>query len=239
MNCWTWVVGLRAELRPRRPALRPSTSALLQLPRAAFFSTTSALTAAFAGALAFAPAAFSGAASDLGDRRPAATAAVEPGRGARGVMPATAAATPNETRTSRLAGSIAWLASRIRHCHRAAGPRSSRLKYSSSPARNSSGSDGPGLAGRLRDAAVLADLLLVDAAAEQGQGRVLGRAAAAAARARAAAAAALGVDPLRLEQQLDRLGLRGDRRARRSRAGRGSRSPRPSPSATWPSRPIS
>ena len=90
-------------------------------------------------------------------------------------------------------------------------PRSRRLKYSSRPARNSSAAR-PGIAGGLRNAVVFADFLVVDAAAEQGQGRIVRRAAAAAAGIRAAAAAALRIDALRLQQQLDGFGLGGDGR---------------------------
>ena len=107
--------------------------------------------------------------------------------------------------------------------------RSSRLKYSSRPDAELFGQGRPRVAGRLRDAAVFADFLVVHAAAEQGQGRVVGLAIAAAARGRAAATAALGVDSLGLEQELDGLGLRGDRRVAGLGLGQDRRSPRPSP----------
>src|SRR5262249_20587300 len=74
------------------------------------------------------------------------------------------------------------------------------------------GEDRAGVAGGLGDAPVLADLALVQALADEGQGRVLRLAAAAAAGGPGAApATSLGVDPLGLEQQLDRLGLGRDR----------------------------
>ena len=90
----------------------------------------------------------------------------------------------------------------------------------------------PGFTRRLRDTAVFPDFLLVDAAAEERQRRVERLAVPAAAGGRAAAAAPLGIDPLRLQQQLDGLGLGARWPCCRSRAAPGSSRPpasRPKP----------
>src|SRR5271157_456522 len=57
------------------------------------------------------------------------------------------------------------------------------------------GQNGPRLTGHLRDAAVLADLFLVDARSQERYGRIDGLAGAAAARVGAAATAATRIDP--------------------------------------------
>src|SRR5271166_3788801 len=73
------------------------------------------------------------------------------------------------------------------------------------------GQNGPRLTGHLRDAAVLADLFLVDARSQKGHGRIDGLAGAAAARVGAAATTtASRIDPARPQQKLDGLGLGGD-----------------------------
>ncbi len=74
------------------------------------------------------------------------------------------------------------------------------------------GQRGPGVAGDLADPAIFAHLLLVEPAAEERQGRIESLAVAAATGRRTAAATPLGVDALRLQQELDRLGLGGDGR---------------------------